>query len=95
MLVDDHAVFRRGVAAILNDTADLRVIGEANNGSAILSLVQNHPPDVVLMDIHMPEGGGVEAVRALKQCTGIGVLMLTVSEKDEDLYNAIEAGAIA
>ena len=93
LVVDDHALFRRGVVDLLQEQPDFLVVGEAENGPTAVQLSHQKQPHVVLMDVHMPGGGGVEAVRSLKQPPGICVVMLTVSDKDEDLLRALEAGA--
>lgn len=93
LVVDDHALFRRGVVELLRDEPDFTPVGEARSGPEALRLSQHLKPDVVLLDVHMPGGGGVEVVQALKQNPGLHVLMLTISDKDEDLMAAIKAGA--
>lgn len=93
LVADDHTLFRRGLMGLLNEQPDIQPVGEAPSGPEAVRLCAQLRPDVVLLDVHMPEGGGVEAVRALKQSIGARVLMLTVSEKDEDLLGAIQAGA--
>lgn len=93
LVVDDHTLFRRGIVALLSEEADFKLVGEASSGPESLELSRRYHPDVILMDIHMPGGSGVEAVRSLKQTGDMGVLMLTISENDEDLFEALEAGA--
>jgi DNA-binding NarL/FixJ family response regulator len=93
LVVDDHALFRRGVVELLREQADFVLLGEASSASEALQLGQQLRPDVVLLDVHMPGGSGVEAIQALKQNSNLHILMLTISEKDEDLMAAIEAGA--
>jgi len=93
LVVDDHTLFRRGVVDLLRDEPGFSPVGEAHSGPEALELSQRVQPDVVLLDVHMPGGGGVEVVQGLKQISGVRVLMLTISEKDEDLMAAIEAGA--
>lgn len=93
LLVDDHALFRKGLAGLLSEQADFRIVGEAVNGPEAIQLSRKYRPDVVLMDVNMPGGGGVEAVRSLKGELGLQVLMLTVSDKDQDLMGALAAGA--
>lgn len=93
LLADDHALFRRGMAELLAESPEVEVIGEASDGREAVDLAQELAPDVILMDVHMPTAGGVEAVRRLKSSTEVRVLMLTVSDKDEDLLGAIDAGA--
>jgi len=93
VLADDHPLFRQGLVRLLNEQPDFIVLAEANSGEEALGLVRQHRPHVVLMDVHMPGGGGIEAVRAIKQQPGTGILMLTISDKDDDLLGALAAGA--
>jgi len=93
LVVDDHALFRRGVVGLLREQPDFNLAGEAGSGPEALKLSRQLKPDVVLLDVYMPGGSGVEAVRGLKQNPDLRVLMLTISEKNEDLLAAIEAGA--
>jgi DNA-binding NarL/FixJ family response regulator len=86
-------LFRKGLVGLLSEREDFELVGEANNGQEAVALSRKVNPDLVLMDLHMPQGGGVEAVRNLNQDSDPRVLMLTISEKDEDLMAAIEAGA--
>ena len=94
VVVDDHALFRRGLVGLLNDIPEFRVVGEAGNGREALAVIQDNPPDVVLLDVNMPEMDGiqtVEAVRKLRQ--PLHILMLTISQEEEDLLSAIRMGA--
>jgi DNA-binding NarL/FixJ family response regulator len=93
VVVDDHALFRAGLVNLLDQMPDLEVVGEAGDGREALQEVQRKRPDVVLLDVNMPEMGGVETVEALKAMDGIRILMLTISKHDEDLFGAIAAGA--
>jgi DNA-binding NarL/FixJ family response regulator len=93
LVVDDHPLFRRGLVGLLSEQSDCRVVGEASSGPQALKLCRHSQPDVVLLDVHMPEGGGLEIVPALKQDLGVQVLMLTISDQDQDLLGAIQAGA--
>lgn len=93
LVVDDHEVFRRGLVALLGEEADLNLIGEASTAEDAVQSCRQLQPDVVLMDVHMPGGSGIEAVSEIKARTSAKVLMLTVSEKDRDLLGAINAGA--
>jgi DNA-binding NarL/FixJ family response regulator len=93
LLVDDHALFRKGLAGLLSEEADFHIVGEAVNGTEAIELSREYRPDVVLMDVNMPGGGGVEAVKSLKEELDLQVLMLTVSDKDQDLMGALAAGA--
>ncbi len=94
LVVDDHALFRRGVTAVINTQADMKVVAEAANGLGAIKAAGEFHPDIVLMDLNMPEMGGTEATRCLlKELPETNVLILTISEKDEDLLGAIKAGA--
>ncbi len=93
MVVDDHALFRRGLAGLLREQPDFFVVGEACDGETAVSLCRQKKPQVVLMDVHMPGGGGVVALTALKKMPNVRVIMLTISNKDEDLLGALAAGA--
>ncbi|MBI5030916.1 MAG: response regulator transcription factor [Chloroflexi bacterium] len=94
VIADDHTLFRRGLASLLNETQEFTVIGEASSGPEVVRLVNELHPDIVLMDVHMPGGGGVAALHQLHESTpNLPVIMLTVSEKDADLITAIRAGA--
>lgn len=93
VVVEDHALFRRGLIGLLNDQSDFRVVGEAGNGPDSIELCRQQQPDVVVMDVHMPGGNGIEAVQTIKQELQTRILMLTISTKDEDLIGALAAGA--
>lgn len=93
MLVDDHALFRRGLAGLLADDEAFQVVAQAGSGREALALAVRHCPDVVLLDVHMPGDDGVETARRLKASVPARILMLTVSDKDEDLLGALAAGA--
>ena len=92
LVADDHPLFRRGLVGLLSEQPDCRVVGEASSGPEALELSREGQPDVVLLDVHMPGGGGLAVVGALKD-SGARVLMLTISDKDEDLMEAIGVGA--
>lgn len=94
LLVDDHQLFRRGVASLLAGREDIEVVGEANNGAEAVERARELMPDVILMDIKMPELDGLSATKQLKaEMPYVRIMMLTVSETDEDLFEAIKAGA--
>jgi DNA-binding NarL/FixJ family response regulator len=93
LLADDHALFRDGLASLLQ-ARDIEVAGHACDGLEALELARRLNPDVVLMDLAMPRCGGLEGTRMIKQeLPGITVVILTVSEADDDLFEAIRAGA--
>lgn len=94
LVVDDHAVVREGVAALLRAEPDVEVVGEAADGETGVQLAAELAPDVVVMDIGLPDLTGIEATRRLRALRpGIRVLALTVYEKDEYLEEMLRAGA--
>jgi DNA-binding NarL/FixJ family response regulator len=94
VVVDDHALFRRGLVGLLAEMPGFKVVGEAAGGDEALEIIDAQKPDVVLLDINMPNMSGIETVAALKS-RGIcsAVLMLTISQHEEDVLGAIRAGA--
>jgi two-component system, NarL family, response regulator NreC len=94
LVADDHTLIRRGIVGLLNAQADMEVIAEAGSGNEALQLTQQYTPDVVLLDVAMPDGNGLETARSIKQnCPGIQVLMLTVHDRHDYLFEALRAGA--
>jgi DNA-binding NarL/FixJ family response regulator len=94
MIVDDHALFRRGLEMVLDEEADIEVVGQASDGSEAVEKAGESLPDVVLMDIRMPRSSGIEACRAMKEVApSAKIVMLTISDEEEDLFEAIRAGA--
>jgi DNA-binding NarL/FixJ family response regulator len=94
LIVDDHPVFREGLAHTLADELEFRVVAQAGDGEAALAAWQQHRPDVTLMDVSMFGVDGIEAVRRLVAAAPTArVLMLTSSEEQADVLAALEAGA--
>jgi DNA-binding NarL/FixJ family response regulator len=94
LLVDDHPVVREGLRGMLATEEDLTVVAEAGGAAEAVAAVRAHEPDVVLMDLRMPGGDGVEATaRVLAQRPAARVVVLTTYETDADILRAVEAGA--
>ncbi|WP_369225598.1 response regulator [Streptomyces sp. R39] len=94
LIVDDHPVVRDGLRGMFESTAGFRVLGEAANGVQAVACAQALDPDVILMDLRMPGGGGVDAIRELARFgSRAQVLVLTTYDTDSDTLPAIEAGA--
>lgn len=93
LVVDDHILFRQGLIGFVDNQPDFRIVGEAGNGPDAIQICRQQQPDVVLMDLHMPGGNGIEAVQTLKKEMDVRILMLTISNKDEDLLATLAAGA--
>ena len=94
LIVDDHALFRRGLEMVLDDEDDIELVGEASDGNEARVKAGESLPDVVLMDIRMPRSSGIEACRAMKEAVpSTKIVMLTISDEEEDLFEAIRAGA--
>ena len=93
-LVDDHAMVREGLRAFLELQQDIEVVGEASGGAEAVRKVPKAHPDVVLMDLVMPEGDGITAIRQLKVAfPEARVLVLTSFSEDPHVYAALDAGA--
>ncbi|SFR22526.1 DNA-binding response regulator, NarL/FixJ family, contains REC and HTH domains [Lentzea waywayandensis] len=94
VIADDHPVFRRGLKALLDGEDGLEVVGDAADGQEAVKVVLDLEPDVVVMDLHMPVLGGVEAAKQIREVLpDIGVLVLTMHEDDELVFAAMKAGA--
>ena len=94
VVVDDHALFRRGLENVLSSEPDLEVVGEAGDGLEALEVCAALAPDVVLMDVRMPGASGIEAARKIREARPeTRVVMLTVSDDEGDLFEAVRAGA--
>jgi two-component system, NarL family, response regulator NreC len=94
LLVEDHKMVREGLRMLINAQADMKVVGEADNGRMAINAVQQLKPDVVVMDVSMPELNGLEATERLKRlCPDIQILILTRHTDDGYLQRMLQAGA--
>jgi DNA-binding NarL/FixJ family response regulator len=94
VLADDHPMYRYGVAAVLTDVPDVELVGQADTGTALLALVREARPDVVVTDMRMPDMSGADVTRTLvTEWPDLPVLVLTMHDDDESVYGAMRAGA--
>jgi DNA-binding NarL/FixJ family response regulator len=94
LLVDDHHLFREGLAKILDSQPEFEVVGEATNGLEAVAVARRLNPELILMDVGMPVCDGLEATKRIKQeMPGVTIVMLTVCDENEKLFEAIRAGA--
>ena len=94
LIADDHPMFREGVRSMLRREDSVTLVGEATTGSAAITLAAELQPDVILMDVHMPEVNGIDATRRiLQQHPHMRVLVLTMFEDDDSVFAALRAGA--
>jgi two-component system NarL family response regulator len=94
LIVDDHALFRRGLEMVLDEEDDIELVGQASDGAEATQRAAESLPDIVLMDIRMPKSSGIEACRAMKDAApSTKIVMLTISDEEEDLFEAIREGA--
>ena len=94
LIVDDHPVFRFGLRSLIEAEPDLKVVGEATNGTEAVALAETSPVDVILMDINLPDINGIEATRRiLKARPGAHVLVITMFD-DDTVFSAMKAGAL-
>lgn len=94
MLVDDHEVVRQGLKALLEAEDDIEVVVETDSGNSAIGMAASYKPDVIVMDVRMPDGSGVEACREIRSADpSAQIIMLTSFSDDEALFNSIMAGA--
>ncbi|MFD3512532.1 response regulator [Streptomyces sp. NPDC058657] len=93
LVADDHAAVRAGLVLVLEQAGGITVVGEAVDGTSAVRLARELRPDIVLMDVRMPGGGGIVATRTLVQENVCQVLVLTTFDLDEYVYAALQAGA--
>ena len=94
LLVDDHVLFRQGLASLIDPLEDMEVVGEASDGREALERARELMPDLILMDIHMPGWDGLKATQLIKEeMPYVKIVMLTISDDDGDIFEAIKSGA--
>ncbi|MEV2277007.1 response regulator transcription factor [Nocardiopsis sp. NPDC049922] len=94
LVVDDHALFRRGLVSVLDVETDIDVVSEAGDGEEAMHLAAQHHPDVILMDVRMPQVGGIDACSRIREALPrVKFIMLTMSDEEVDLFDALKAGA--
>lgn len=94
LIADDHTMFRRGVASLLSTVPGVEVVGEASDGESAVALTAELVPNLVLMDLQMPRGGGLAAIRAVTELSpATNVLVVTMFEDDDSVFAAMRAGA--
>ena len=94
LVVDDHPVFREGMIAILSGVEDIEIVGEAATGAEAIAMAEEHQPDIVLMDIDLPDRSGIDSTREILQASPhIRVIMLSMIDDDSSIFSAMGAGA--
>ena len=94
VIADDHPIVRQGLAAVLEQEEDLIVVSQAVNGLEAVALARELRPDIILMDLQMPEMDGVEAIQKIKEeSPEIGIIILTTYDADDYIFHGIEAWA--
>jgi two-component system response regulator NreC len=94
LIVDDHFLVRTGIISLLRDVPDIEIVGEAENGKIAVEQCKKIVPEVVLMDISMPDMSGIEATKSIKaENPSINILILTMHESEEYFYNTLKQGA--
>ena len=92
--VDDHPLMREGIAAVIRNESDMQLVAEASTGHEAIQGFREHQPDVTLMDVRMPDMGGIDALLAIRtEFADARVIMLTTFEGDAEIQRALEAGA--
>jgi len=94
LVVDDHAIVRKGLVALLNTVEGLSVVGEASDGEQAILAHRNYKPDITLMDLRLPKIGGADAIARIRQENPAArIIVLTTFDGDEDIFRALQAGA--
>ena len=93
LLADDHALVRDGLAKILSLAEGLEIVGEAASGQEAIALARKYKPDVILMDINMPNGNGIEATKIIKkEMPEVGIIALTIHDDEQYIFEQVRAG---
>jgi DNA-binding NarL/FixJ family response regulator len=96
LIADDHPIVRQGLVAILDDQPDMSIVAEVSNGQQAIEQFRIHQPNVTILDLQMPEVGGVEAITTIRaEFPNAAIIMLSIYETDEDIYQGLRAGARA
>jgi DNA-binding NarL/FixJ family response regulator len=96
LVADDHPIVRQGLVAILNDQPDMSVVAEVDDGQQAIEQFRSCQPDVAIVDLQMPEVGGVEAIKTIRaEFPDAAIIMFSIYETDEDIYQGLRAGAKA
>jgi len=94
LIVDDHTLFRRGIASVITSETDITLVGEAGDGLEAIKKARALSPNVILMDLNMPRCSGLQAIQTLREeIPQINILVLTISENEADLFTAMKFGA--
>jgi two-component system, NarL family, response regulator len=95
LIVDDHPMIRAGLTATISPEPDMTVVGSASTGREGLEQYRRHQPDITLMDLKMPDMGGVEAIRTIRaEFPSAKIIVVSTYQGDEDIYRALDAGAV-
>ena len=93
IIVEDHTIFREGMKRVISEMEDMELVGEAENGAVFISMLKKVEPDIVLMDIQMPEMDGIEATeKALKIYPNLKILVLSMFGEEEYVYSMVDRG---
>src|SRR5208283_4887018 len=94
LCVDDHPLLREGIAAMINDEADMSLVSEASTGAEAIQRYREYQPDVTLMDLRLPDQSGIDAMIAIRtEFPAARIIILTTSEGDVEIQRGLEAGA--
>jgi DNA-binding NarL/FixJ family response regulator len=95
LVVDDHPMIRAGLTATIGPEPDMAIVAAASNGREALEQYRQHQPDITLMDLKMPDMGGVEAIRTIRaEFPSARIIVLSTYQGDEDIFRALQAGAV-